>query len=32
MDNTTLFFVLLGVFETAREFMKLLAWAEGEKK
>ena len=32
MDNTTMFFVILGAIEGAREFMKLLAWAEGEKK
>jgi len=30
MDNTTLFFVLLGVVSAVTTFMKILAWAEGE--
>lgn len=32
MTSWTLFFTILGVAEAAYEFMKLLAWAEGEKK
>ena len=30
--NWNLFFVLLGVAAATHEFMKLLTWAEGEKK
>lgn len=32
MDNTTLFFVILGVCNAAGFFMKILAFLEGEKK
>ena len=32
MTGWALFFTALGVAEITLEFMKLLAWAEGEKK